>query len=106
MMIQGSTPRSNRWVVLPMRKPWPDIVGKPLACHILLHLSMNQACFRGDKEPSAVSKAKRGVSGGRLVFKERWCSKARVGLHWHVESGMLIWSPLGLVFDRGILKLM
>jgi len=106
MAIHGSMPKSKRCIVPPMRKPWPMVEGYPSLCQILLHLSMNHVHLKGDQEPLAVSKVKRGASGGRLVFDDMWCSKARVGLHWHVESDMLMQSPLGLVFVHGTLKLM
>jgi hypothetical protein len=41
MTIQGSTPDNNRWVVPPMWKLCPNIVGKPHEIQIELHQSIN-----------------------------------------------------------------
>jgi len=60
----------------------------------------------GDHEPSVVLKVQSGASNGKLVFDETWCSKAWVGLHSHVESDMLMQSPLGFVFICRTAKLM
>ena len=68
-MIHGLMPRSKRCMVPPMQKPCPLIDDKPSSHHISLQRSRNQDHFRGDHNPSAVSKAKSGVLGGRIMFE-------------------------------------
>ena len=106
MTTHGSTPIKSRWVVPPTWKLWPLTDVRPSASHIELQQSIIQDHHIGDHVSMPVSKANRGVELGMDLLEERWCSKAVVALHWHVESVILISSPFSFVLVRGKWKLM
>ena len=66
---------------------------------------MNQDLHIRDHAPLAVSKAKRGTSGGSSSLAWRWCLRARVGLHLHEVSVAWMVSPVILVLVWGMSKL-
>ena len=55
MTTKGSTPKRSRWVVSPIRKLWPERVGRLAVDQISLHLSKNQHQRMGSKPPVSVS---------------------------------------------------
>jgi len=106
MTTHGSTPIKSRWVVPPTWKLWPLTDVRPSASHIALQWSINQDHHIGDHVSMPVSKANRGVELGMDLLEERWCLKAVVALHWHVESVILISSPFSFILVCGGWKLM
>ena len=104
MTIHGSMPSRSKWVVPLIWKLCPFIEDKPSFSQTALHLARNQVHFIGAHWPSANSNVKSGAVSGMDVFDERWCSRADVALHEHVESVMLTSSPFSFVFMHGMWK--
>src|SRR5882724_8810456 len=72
MTTQGSTPRSKRCVVPPIRNPWPLIDERPSFAQTSLHRSRNHVLFIGAHDPSDVSKVKRGAVEGTSELEDMW----------------------------------
>jgi len=63
----------------------------------ILQQARNHDCLIGDHVSIPVLNVNRGVESGIILLEDRWCSKAIMVLHWHVESVILTSSPFSFV---------
>ena len=101
MMMKGSTPMRNKWVVPTIWKLWPVNGKRSLDSQISLHLEIHHGLLIGKKQPSAVLNANRCPDGGALLLIHMWLVKAHCMLQLQPESIHIINLPCSLVFVWG-----